>query len=111
MTGANRFAEWLRNRLKTLLIEPSDLAGRVGVNRSTIARWLAGKSRPSPDGLRALAETLNDPIGVLYEVAGYPADLGQLAGLDRDELELIANYRHLTPAQQRMLLAAARAGR
>ncbi|HWO72103.1 MAG TPA: helix-turn-helix transcriptional regulator [Dehalococcoidia bacterium] len=110
MTSSEAFAAWLRARLSALSLEPNELARRLRLNRSSVSRWLLGRSRPSPANLRMLAEALDEPLAVLYRLAGYPADLGELSELTADEVELIANYRRLSPEQKRMLQAAARAG-
>ena len=91
-------------------MQPQELANKLRLNRSSVSRWLAGKSRPSAASLRLLAEAMGESVAVLYRLAGYPADLGGLAELTADELELIADYRRLSPEQKRMLQAAARAG-
>lgn len=110
MTASESFAAWLREGLSARSIDHQQLARRLGLNRSSVSRWLSGRSRPSPANLRLLAETLDERLEVLYRLAGYPADLGELSALTADELELISNYRRLSAEQKRMLQAAARAG-
>ena len=110
MSTPDPFAAWLQERLRVLSMDHRELSARVGLNRSSVSRWVSGRSRPSPASLRLLAEALGETIAVLYRLADYPADLGELAQLSPDELELVVNYRKLSPEQKRMLQAAARAG-
>jgi len=110
MSTPDPFAAWLQERLRALSIDHRELSARVGLNRSSVSRWVSGRSRPSPGSLRLLAEALGETVAVLYRLADYPADLGELAQLSPDELELVVTYRKLSPEQKRMLLAAARAG-
>jgi transcriptional regulator with XRE-family HTH domain len=110
MSELMRFASWLRLQLNRQGLNAKDLSARLGVDRSTLGRWLAGTSRPSADNLRVLSELLGEPLAILYGLTGYPTDIGALATLSVDELELISNFRKLSPGQQRMIQAAARAG-
>ena len=110
MRSQDQLAEWLKDRLRAASMEPRELASKLGLNRSSVSRWLAGRSRPSPASLRLLAAEFSESVAILYRLAGYPADLGGLSELTSAELELIANYRRLSPEGQSMLKEAARAG-
>lgn len=109
MNASGTFAAWLQDRIRTLPLETVELARLLGVNRSTVSRWLSGRSRPSAENLPLLAEAVGETMTVLYRLAGYPVNLGEFGDLTLDEMELIANYRKLAPEQKRVVQAAARA--
>jgi len=54
------------NRLKIVLVEQSKtskwLAGRLGVNESTVSRWCTNNMQPPVDTLSAIANLLNVDI-------------------------------------------------
>ncbi|MGH2551345.1 MAG: helix-turn-helix transcriptional regulator [Thermomicrobiales bacterium] len=68
------FRTWLLGELRLRKWTQSDLAKRLGVNRSAVAKWLAveGTSsyrKPSYESCRALAENLGVPLETVLEAA------------------------------------------
>lgn len=83
MTAATNhvFRSWLLSELRLRKWTQSDLAHRLGVNRSAVAKWLAieGTSsyrKPSYESCRALATVLGVPVEIVLEAAQHqPASL------------------------------------
>lgn len=83
MTGATNhmFRSWLLSELRLRKWTQSDLAHRLGVNRSAVAKWLAveGTSsyrKPSYESCRALAMVLGVSVETVLEAAQHqPASL------------------------------------
>ena len=50
-----RFGERLNLALKTVNLSPAALGAAVGVDKSVVSRWLAGKVRPSGHNLTRIA--------------------------------------------------------
>ncbi len=77
----NLFRTWLLGELRLRKWTQSDLAERLGVNRSAVAKWLAveGSSsyrKPSYESCRALATVLGVPLEIVLEAAQHqPASL------------------------------------
>ncbi len=77
----NIFRTWLLGELRLRKWTQSDLAERLGVNRSAVAKWLAveGSSsyrKPSYESCRALATVLGVPLEIVLEAAQHqPAAL------------------------------------
>jgi transcriptional regulator with XRE-family HTH domain len=70
MTPAERFAAWLGPAMRRagLDIDKPQGGGRAvlatacNVSRSTVTRWLEGRSMPGPDQFQPIAEALNVPV-------------------------------------------------
>lgn len=103
-------ARWLEDALSGRSLTCSQLASRLGLNVSTVSRWLAGASRPSPGSLRALNDAFDEDIAILYRLAGYQGDDSHPLQLSEEELLLLSYFRKLTPDQKRIVLAGARVG-
>lgn len=77
----NIFRTWLLGELRLRKWTQSDLAERLGVNRSAVAKWLAveGSSsyrKPSYESCRVLATVLGVPLEIVLEAAQHqPATL------------------------------------
>lgn len=75
------FRSWLLGELRLRKWTQSDLAQRLGVNRSAVAKWLAAEGtssyrKPSYDSCRALAGILGVPLEIVLEAAQHqPASL------------------------------------
>jgi transcriptional regulator with XRE-family HTH domain len=77
----HQFRSWLLGELRLRKWTQSDLANRLGVNRSAVAKWLAVEGttsyrKPSYDSCRTLAQVLGVPVEVVLEAAQHePASL------------------------------------
>ena len=72
------FRAFVEERMKLAGIDrPAELARRMDVTDALISKWLNGKSQPSKQSLRKMAEALNVPLLALELKAGHvePEDL------------------------------------
>jgi len=58
--------EGIKQKREALNITQKQLADRLGVERSTVAKWEAGAAFPSAAKLPKLAEVLGCTVGELY---------------------------------------------
>ena len=58
------FGDYLRELLDRAedMDTPADLSRRSGISETNISRWMRGKTLPSLDNAKALAEVLNRPV-------------------------------------------------
>jgi transcriptional regulator with XRE-family HTH domain len=104
------FAAWLGRALAEKGIRRPALAELLGVDPSTVARWLAGETRPRLRTVRRLAAALGFEVRLVCKLAGYTANPAGTEELSAQELELLAFFRRLSQPQKRIVLAAARGG-
>jgi len=94
----------LRAALDRAGITARDLAGRIGMDESTVSLWLSGKRTPRVKALEKIAAALNIELAELWSgPEATPASAVQAAMIDE--------MGQLTPAQQEALLALARSMR
>lgn len=75
------------------------LAKAVGVDQTTISRWMRGETRPTLERLATLEEAAGRPRGFVLRAAGFIDDaVSARDALDLDEV--------LTPENRPVLLAA-----
>lgn len=104
-----RFGALLRSRREAAGLDVAELARRVKLSREVLGKYERGeREHPmDPEEVNALAEALsNVSVLELVMAMGYRV---AVAGLDRDELELIELDRRLSPASKRSLRAGAQA--
>lgn len=95
-------------KLRVLLdrknITARDLAGRIGMDESTVSLWLSGKRTPRVKALEKIAKALEIDLAEIWTgPEATPASAVQAAMLEE--------MNTLTPAQQEALLALARSMR
>lgn len=82
MRNSTEVAEYIQQLLSQSNMKPTELANRIGVNRSTVTRYLKGTRKISMDDLPKIAATLGvSPIELLV-----------------DEKELPSNFIPVSPA-------------
>jgi transcriptional regulator with XRE-family HTH domain len=78
MTIAEQFAAWLAGAMRAAGLDIDRqrgggrmaLAQAVGVAPSSVARWLDGKSVPSPELFEPIADAVGVPVGVMLVESG-----------------------------------------
>lgn len=72
-----------------------ELAKKLGVGRSTVGMYEAGKREPDFEMLEAIADIFNVSMSALVDKDTAPAQsMGEI--LEESELELVEKYRQLT---------------
>jgi len=69
----------------------NELAHELGINHSTISRWLSGKNMPDVQSCRSLAAFCNIPVEEILSAAGYLPE-GSIIG--RSEWPEFREYAH-----------------
>lgn len=77
LANRQRFAATLKKRLEELGWNQLMLADKMGVNSSTVTRWLRGSYMPDHDGFFKLAQVVGLPVETL------------MTGIDPETLRLI----------------------
>jgi transcriptional regulator with XRE-family HTH domain len=88
------FRSWLLSELRLRKWTQSDLAQRLGVNRSAVAKWLAveGTSsfrKPSYESCRALAGILGVPLELVLEAAQHQSVTLETTNMQQRVISLI----------------------
>jgi transcriptional regulator with XRE-family HTH domain len=94
-------SDWIdkaRDAMKRRGMTNLQLARELGVNQSTVGRWLSGRSIPGGGTLRRIGSLL----GIML------ADTGSGDTGDVQEAELLAAFRRMTPADRTLLLQCLR---
>lgn len=74
------------------------LAKELGVNETTVGRWLSGRNSPATGTLRLIGSILGLRL----------AETGSGADLAAEETELLAAFRRMPGAERRLLLQCLR---
>lgn len=83
--------------------DQSELGALLGVNQSSVSRWINGESRgPSGDNLRRLAEFLRMPIQELYLVKHRNPGPISATALEREVRELQGEVEELNDKLQKI---------
>lgn len=81
------------------------LAKILGCSQSSIANWLDGKTKPSPDRLQAIADCFHVSVSELLgetKKAPVESDKGDRSAMDREFMEL---FSLLTQEQKKAMVA------
>lgn len=110
------FGEYLRAELKKRDMSAYQLSEKTGIAQPVLSRWMGGKTVPTIDNLRPVAEALNLPLlelvvraGLLTEEeAGAKLKLVSTTAdkLSNDELLAEVGRRMVTPGAQQSPTAA-----
>jgi len=90
--------ETVRDTMKRRGMTRQQLAGELGVNETTLGRWLSGRSNPAASALRHIGSILG-----LRLVRTEPS-----SGTQAEENELVDAFRRMPPAERRLLLQCLR---
>lgn len=103
------FGRLLAERRKFKNLTQEDVAAVLGMTRANYSQIETGKRKEviDPDRAIKLSRLLDVDMFALVTLMGYP--LRHPGQLTEDEVELLESYRRLSPAQQRVIRAAARA--
>lgn len=105
--GRGGWATYAKAAREGALVSQSELARRLGVNRTTIFRWEDGRARPdSPEAVRAFAEILGLDLDEALAAAGFKPGTTAPAEPTRErdeEVELILAAPVDDRMKQRML--------
>jgi transcriptional regulator with XRE-family HTH domain len=86
-----KFIGFLKNILRTRGYSMNRLAHELGVNHSTVSRWLAGKNVPDARSCQLLATFCSIPAEEVLSVAGY---LPERSASGRCEWPEFREYAH-----------------
>lgn len=70
-SAAQNMAQWLRDRLRARDWNGSDLARALGVNTSTVSRWLRGVQPPAPTYCDRIADVFGVDADLVLTLAGH----------------------------------------
>ena len=68
------FGQFVAARRKSMRLTQEELAGKIGVSKSAIAKWETDGGLPDRDNLKKLAEAINLSVDELHKVIGHPGD-------------------------------------
>ena len=64
------FGRFIAERRKSMRLTQEELAGKVGVSKSAIAKWETDGGLPDRDNLKKLAEAISLSVDELHKVIG-----------------------------------------
>ncbi len=92
------FSKQLAKYLEEKEMTYSDLANRLGVNKSVIASWKSGARYPRMNTMQRVAEVLGCEISDLIQIKENAETGGASApAIDLDEAAVLSQYRRLSP--------------
>ena len=68
MRDPNSFGRFISGRRKHLGMTQADLAKKIGVSKSAIAKWETDGGLPDRDNLRKLSDALNMSVNDLHQI-------------------------------------------
>ena len=66
----NGFGHFIAERRKSMRLTQEELAGKIGVSKSAIAKWETDGGLPDRDNLKKLAEAISLSVDELHKVIG-----------------------------------------
>ena len=66
----NGFGSFISKRRKSMRLTQEELAGKIGVSKSAIAKWETDGGLPDRDNLKKLAEAISLSVDELHKVIG-----------------------------------------
>jgi repressor LexA len=69
---ADTLSEWLKRSMDRRGLRPSQVARYLDLTPSAVSRWINGRGVPSPDSCARLAALFDEPIELVYGLAGWP---------------------------------------
>ncbi|MCR5789348.1 MAG: helix-turn-helix domain-containing protein [Lachnospiraceae bacterium] len=67
--GENKsLGQFIAMRRKFLRLSQEELAERIGVSKSAVAKWETDGGLPDRDNLKRVSEVINVPVGDLYRI-------------------------------------------
>jgi len=73
---------------------PSQLAADLGINHSTVGRWLSGADVPSTRSCRKLAEYSGVPVEKIFSIVGYLPRIGEAGRPEWPEFREYARQKY-----------------
>ena len=70
MRKKDGFGDFLKIRRKSLRLTQQELAERIGVSKSAIAKWETDGGLPDRDNLRRLSEVMSVSVDEMHRVIG-----------------------------------------
>jgi len=93
-TQNGRFAAFLKEVMRRRKKLPSQLAYDLGVNHSTIGRWLYGTSIPKPYSCRRLAEYSGVPLEKILSIVGHMPKIAAATPVEWPEFREYASKKY-----------------
>ncbi len=91
--NANAFGGFIASRRQAMRLTQEELAGRVGVSKSAIAKWETGGGLPERDNLRRLSQCLNVSVEDLYRIIdGAEKNSDSGADITQDVVAVLESY-------------------
>ena len=90
------FGEVIQKYRNLAKMNQGDLAASVGVSRNTIINWENNKSKPDPEAIRKMTETIGLPLYELFGVANAPTP-------SPEENRMLNQYRQLSVVGQKVV--------
>ena len=102
------FGRFIAERRKSMRLTQEELAGKVGVSKSAIAKWETDGGLPDRDNLKKLAEAISLSVDELHKIIG---SSGKAAGaalnvnITRDVISALESYgyRVIGPEEERRI--------
>lgn len=93
MSGKSKFGGFIAKRRLAMRLTQEELAGRVGVSKSAIAKWETGGGLPERNNLRKLSQSLSISVDDLYRIIDQ-VDNGEKIDVDitQDVVAVLESY-------------------
>ena len=94
MEDKESFGQFIAVRRKYLRLTQEELAGRIGVSKSAIAKWEVNGGLPDRDNLKRLAEVINVSVDDLHKVIDHvgSADVDLKVNITPEVIATLESY-------------------
>ena len=96
MTQKQRgFGRFIAERRKSMRLTQEELAGKIGVSKSAIAKWETDGGLPDRDNLKKLAEAINLSVDELHRIIGTAGGTKSMSldvNITRDVISALESY-------------------
>ena len=87
------FGHFVATRRKSMRLTQEELAEKIGVSKSAIAKWETDGGLPDRDNLKKLAEAINLSVDELHKVIGHIGDDTELkVNITADVIAALESY-------------------
>lgn len=89
--------QFITRRRKHLRLTQEELAGKLPVSKSAVAKWEKDAGIPERDNLPKLAQALRVPVGVFYKIMGgeNAEDIGIKADITPDVISALESFGYI----------------
>ncbi len=92
MNNMKTLGQFIANRRNQMQLTQEELAEKVGVSKSAIAKWETDGGLPDRDNLRKLAEIINMSVDDLHRIIRGNDSVVEAVNITADVIDILESY-------------------